>query len=43
MKQQIKRITRSVEEDAGEKAGTAAEEVGDDAILQQENRRGRCR
>ena len=43
VKQQIKRIARSVEEDADEKAETAAEEVGDDAILQQANRRGRCR
>ena len=38
VKQQIKRIDRSVEEDADEKAETpAAEEVSDDPILQQAN------
>ena len=35
VKQQIKCIPRSVGEDAAEKAETAAEEVGDDVILQQ--------
>ena len=35
VKQQIKRIARLVEEYADEKAETAAEEVGNDVILQQ--------
>ena len=35
VKQQIKRIARLVEEDANEKAEAAAEEIGDDVILQQ--------
>ena len=35
LEQQIKRIARLVEEDADEKAETAAEEVCDDVILQQ--------
>ena len=39
VKQQIKCITRSVEEDADEKAETAAEEVGDDVIASATNRR----
>ena len=35
VKQQIKRIARLVEEDADEKAEAAAEEIGDDVILQE--------
>ena len=35
VKQQIKRIARLVEDDADGKAEAAAEEIGDDVILQQ--------